>query len=283
MITEPTLAPDRQSTVDTTILVAYDGSRGSRCALAWALAEGARRRRPLKLVYVLDPACPLPPVSNRWPHHDRRTEADLRLARVAAEANNWGRAGLEITTDVWEGAPTNVLRDLSDSAGMIVVGERGHGGFRGLQIGSVALQLATHARSSVVVVRGPLRLPDQRPVVAGLDGPHHDEVVAAGLAEAALRGVGLVALRSIGSTADTAEATGWIREAIQPWRPRFPDVVVTDSVVTTAPTHALLLASHDAQLVVVGARGSGGFEDLPLGSTTEGILHHGLCSVMVVR
>jgi nucleotide-binding universal stress UspA family protein len=95
--------------------------------------------------------------------------------------------------------------------------------------------------------------------------------------------VNLVALRGTRTSDDPSNEASLVRDAVHDWRPRFPDVAVTEKVVPTAATHALLLASHDAQLVVVGAHGSGGFAGLALGSTSETILHHGLSSVMVVR
>jgi nucleotide-binding universal stress UspA family protein len=181
-----------QSTVDSTIVVAYDGSPGGRAALAWALAEGARRRRPLRLVYVLDPERP---VHAPWLRRGDRIEAEFELTRVAVEANHWGRAGMDITSDVREGSPAEVLRALSGAAGIIVVGDRGHSSARPL--GSVAQELATHACGTVVIVRRPLRMPDRRPIVVGVDDdPLHQDAVQAAYREAVLRRVGLVAVRT---------------------------------------------------------------------------------------
>ncbi|ROS44709.1 universal stress protein family protein [Amycolatopsis thermoflava] len=64
---------------------------------------------------------------------------------------------------------------------------------------------------------------------------------------------------------------------------RYPDVKVDRVVVRDRPRHQLIDWSRQAQLVVVGGRGCGGFAGLLLGSTSQALIHHAECPVMVVR
>jgi nucleotide-binding universal stress UspA family protein len=57
---------------------------------------------------------------------------------------------------------------------------------------------------------------------------------------------------------------------------------VTVNVVTGDPAQELINASHDASLVVVGSRGSGGFGWL-LGSVSSKVAHHAACPVVIIR
>lgn len=58
---------------------------------------------------------------------------------------------------------------------------------------------------------------------------------------------------------------------------------VTLRVVEGQPAKALIDASTDAELVVVGTRGHGGFVGLLLGSTSQQVVAHASCPVLVVR
>jgi len=58
---------------------------------------------------------------------------------------------------------------------------------------------------------------------------------------------------------------------------------VAQEVVCDLPARALLDASLGSDLVVVGARGLGGFRRLALGSVSDQVLHHATCPVAVVR
>jgi nucleotide-binding universal stress UspA family protein len=59
-----------------------------------------------------------------------------------------------------------------------------------------------------------------------------------------------------------------------------PDVTVT--VITGDPAEELIRASHDADMLIVGARGNGSFAELLLGSVSSKVMHHSACPTVVV-
>jgi nucleotide-binding universal stress UspA family protein len=58
---------------------------------------------------------------------------------------------------------------------------------------------------------------------------------------------------------------------------------VTVNVVTGDPAEELVKASRDADMIVVGSRGSGGFASLLMGSVSSKVAHHAACAVVVIR
>ena len=67
------------------------------------------------------------------------------------------------------------------------------------------------------------------------------------------------------------------------WQEKYPDVEIRRVLVRDRPRHALLESAAEAQLVVVGCRGRGGFTGMLLGSTSQALVQHAPCPVLVVR
>jgi nucleotide-binding universal stress UspA family protein len=61
-----------------------------------------------------------------------------------------------------------------------------------------------------------------------------------------------------------------------------PERLIKTLVRNAAPPE-LVRRSHDADLIVVGHRGHGGFSELVLGSVSTHLTHHATCPVVVVR
>jgi nucleotide-binding universal stress UspA family protein len=65
--------------------------------------------------------------------------------------------------------------------------------------------------------------------------------------------------------------------------PAHHDIEVHTAITNYSPAQALVEASRDAELVVVGSRGLGGFKGLLLGSVAQQVAHHSACPVVIVR
>jgi nucleotide-binding universal stress UspA family protein len=83
------------------------------------------------------------------------------------------------------------------------------------------------------------------------------------------------------ATQSTAEEV--IAERLAGWRERYPDVSVHRSVVSDQPARQLVRWSENAQLVVVGSRGRGGFAGMMVGSVSETVAQMARVPVIVAR
>lgn len=224
-----------------------------------------------------------------------------RLVAQAVERAHSVAPEVEVANAVVTGEALSALEAESRTASLVVVGSRGLGGFGALLLGSTAVHLAAHGRCPVMVVRG--RVDDTRPLLLGADGsPSGQGAVEFAFEEASLRGTGVVALHAWTpwSVAVTPPGDPSMTHALEPdalaageervlaeslagRRERYPGVAVEYSVTRGGAREALIEASRDAGLTVVGARGRGGFAGLLLGSVSQALLQHAHCPVVVVR
>jgi nucleotide-binding universal stress UspA family protein len=294
---------------DQTIVVGVDGSAGSAEAVLWAVGLAAHRGLRLRVVHALRLTVPWQGVGlvEAAALVDSVRDSGERILRDAVRLAREVDENVAITTDMPTEPPVPLLIGLSRSVRMVVVGHTGVGGFSDMLLGSTAAAVVSHAHCPVMVVRGrfgPAGVPEEGPVVVGIDGSPVSEVaVALAFDEASLRGVPLIALHAwkddtYGITDGTGryptarDATNdatkdseqlLLAERLAGWQERYPDVEVRRELVGERPRHALLEWSARAQLVVVGSRGRGGFRSMLLGSTSQALVHHAQCPVLVAR
>jgi nucleotide-binding universal stress UspA family protein len=138
-----------------TIVVGVDGSPSSRTALEWAAAEADDHRADLVVVNVWEHTL-LPPagsvsVSEHYvPDPSQRTAEDL--VEIIKEVLGENPPVL-VQPEVKQGNPAKILIEQSETADLLVVGTRGHGGFGGLVLGSVSQHVAAYAKCPVAVIR----------------------------------------------------------------------------------------------------------------------------------
>jgi nucleotide-binding universal stress UspA family protein len=138
-------------------------------------------------------------------------------------------------------------------------------------------------------------------ITVGVDGSHGaHRALEWAMKEAAVRNVRLTVL-----TVHEVAASAWtgnpiILEADAPELQKVSDAAqeaatkaadelgesrpasVTVRAVNGFPAQELIDASRDADLVVVGSRGAGGFARLLMGSVSSQVMHHAHCPVVVV-
>lgn len=133
------------------VVVGIDGSEESQRALSWAADYVERNHgvahaisvwhQPVQFGYRL-------PTSDSELEDRAKTSLDKTVEAVHAEFPN-----AQVKTKLIRGHVIDELVGISHQADLMVVGNKGHGAFTGMMVGSVALKLVHHARCPVLVVR----------------------------------------------------------------------------------------------------------------------------------
>ena len=135
------------------LVVGIDGSKGSVAALRWAIEEG--KLRSARVLAVTSWTYPSMVFADAYflPAADTlREEAGSVLERAITDATAGAKEPDYLDRLVSDQPPSLTLLGLSTTASLLVVGARGHGGFVGLLVGSVATQVINHAKCPVVIV-----------------------------------------------------------------------------------------------------------------------------------
>lgn len=299
-------------TRDDVVLVGVDGSAASLHALDWAAAQARIHGWGIRLVcsYSL-PSFTAASLDGGYAALDDTAIQEGAKAVLAEATQRVSSMGVPVTAKVITGDAAGVLVELSHSVRLAVVGTRGRGGFADRLLGTVSSALPAHAYCPTVVV--PLReagktlpedlpIPPPRPVkriVVGVDGsPQAERALRYAIGEAETWGAELTAVAGV-PVGSMAGVLAWLPAAID-HEQVLRDIteglnVVVDRALVDHPdltvrrialdgTGAELLTEFSAatDLIVVGSRGRGGFAGLLLGSTSQAVLHHSDCPVMVV-
>jgi len=286
------------------VVVGTDGSPASREAVRWAADTAVQRERRLRIEHGLD-LIATRAVLGSYDVMSPAVTAKMRahgeqILTTASELAHAAHPELTVVTELSEANPTELLIARSKNAHMVVIGTTpGVGALA--HLGSTLLGVTAHGHGSIVVVRGTGATGrESGPVVVGVDGsPVGEAAVAAAFAEAAARDTALVAVHawsdlSFGEYAgipyldipiadmEVAEHA-LLAERLAGWQEKYPDVAVTRKVYPSGPRRQLAEWSESAQLIVIGNRGRGGFRGLLLGSTSNWLVQHAECPVMVVH
>ena len=274
-------SPDR-------IVVGYDGSAEAALAVRWGARHATLMDCELQVVHcslwplLTHDLGPVKGIAGSGLQHQAQVILDEGKAEALSAAPR-----VRIRSSLLYGLPAGHLRRLADDARMLVLGSRGIGGFMGLLVGSVSLELAATASCPVAVIRF-----DQNPegrTVLGIDSSGSAGALGIACAMARATGAELMIIHVIRPHDGTAtEARGGegaarrlLMRAADRARALAPDVTVSQHIAQDSSIpRALLNAARGAALIVVGSKGRGILRGT-IGSNAHAVLHHATGPVLI--
>jgi nucleotide-binding universal stress UspA family protein len=267
----------------TRIVVGVDESEPAREALRWAVAEGQRRNWPVRAVLAwsfVDQHDDQHPATFRpdYGQHDAEAVLDRLVAATVPGADVECVAVCDL--------PARALLEAAAGAGLLVVGARGIGGVQGMVLGSVSQQVVRHAPVPTAIARPQPAVAEH--VVVGVDGSANSMLALRWALDAARARQARVTVihgmkRSPFAAGKQPRAGGEPGLAATALGEVDASGLTVEAVASDDnPGKALVAASRDATLVVVGSRGRGGFAALMLGSVGQHVASHAACPVVVV-
>ncbi|WP_327000575.1 universal stress protein [Dactylosporangium sp. NBC_01737] len=275
-----------------------DGAAPSLEAVRWAAAEADQRHASLQLVLAYHWRVPLTAFAPSAELTETAQHLASDVVNDAAREALQVAPGIDVAATAMFGHPVQTLLRAAADAAMLVVGTRGRHGIAGAVLGSVSQQVAMHATCPVAVVRGQVH--PTGGVVVGVDSSRcAAQVTNSAFVEARQRGRHLLAVRAVETPMapctvgmpplmyDTAEVrrslTDEATRLVAAVGARYPDVQWEVHGVDGDAASVLVHWTRDAQLIVVGSRGHGGFTGLLLGSVGLHLLYGAECPVLIAR
>jgi len=282
------------------VTVGLDGSPESLAAAHWAADEAEKRRLTLRLLHAWPLLAPEPAHASSEVDQNYWAKRLVHTARAELQARH---PGLTIVGSLVADDAQNALLQAASESEMIVLGSRGLEPVVSYFLGVVSMPVVARAQRPVVLVRAETPVEGAHPAPAGrvvaalkLNGSS-DDLLDFAFHTAAAREVPLVAVhgRSVPLHARvpwgvdheateemTRDAQRELSKALRPWREKYPQVDVADSIRLASPAKSVLRAAEGAALLVVGRRTHRHGLAPHLGPVAHAAIHHGRCPVAVV-
>lgn len=273
------------------VVIGVDGSVAADRALDVAIDHAQRLHRPLHVLHATGVGI-VPWTTARLEAQDKIAEAAAAMVRAAAP-------DLLVTRETVIANPAAALVEASTTADLVVLASGGLGHAAGVVLGAAAHAIAAHAHCPVVLTPHNSEWSATGPVVLGMDASEGSvPALEWAFSEASTRDAPLKVVHTWwweepdpflsgheweGEWQDVVETQRLeVAEMLAGWQEKYPDVQVTTAVVRGHATSALTEETRDAQLLVVGSRGRGGFTGLLLGSVSTSLIAQTRCPLTVV-
>jgi hypothetical protein len=265
------------------ILVATDRSLCSEAAVREAINFAKKCSSSLYVVSVLE-TNPEYETLGGSAYQKEEKEAIQYLETVKKRASEAGLDHCEAFLHFGE-EPYQLIINEASSKGvdMIVVGKHGRSGLMKVLMGQVAAKVIGHSPCKVLIVPKAAEI-EFRNILIATDGSTHSTAAASEAIGIAKRsGSKVIAVSVIGLEADKEVANTFVNKIISLAR---QENVPAEALTPIGKPHESIVeiaGGRGVDLIVMGTYGKTGFKKFLMGSTTEKVVGHANCAVLVVR
>ncbi len=264
------------------LLVATDETEFSEGAIREAIGFAKKCSSKLYALFVLETNPEYETIGSSV-YEMEEAEAHARLDSIRSRAFE---DGLVCETIFHHG--TDPYRHIVDEAvekgvDMIIMGRRGRRGLMKVLMGEVAAKVIAHAPCKVLIVPRAARIA-YRTILVATDGSFHGKAAVTEAISVAKRcGSSLVVVSVARSGNDVGEAQALARGAVEL---AVKEGIAVEQVTPIGRPDEMILETaggRAADLIVMGAYGRTGLRKLLMGSSTEKVLSHAGCAVLVAK
>jgi nucleotide-binding universal stress UspA family protein len=264
------------------ILLATDGTQYSEGAIREAINFSKKCSSKLYAVYVIEAVTDYEAFSPQKIDDALEFSASRNLESVKARALN---EGLDCETIISTGDPHQCIVDeaAKRKADMIVIGRRGRTGLAKLLMGEVAAKVIGHAPCKTLVVPRDARIAFKTLLVATDGSAHSEAAVKEALGIAKCSGRTLIALSAARDQTELAEAQAHANRVAELGKQEGVTIEAVTPIGRSYDAIVETAAGRGVDLVIMGSYGKAGIRKALMGSSTEKVIGHAGCAVLIVK
>ena len=265
------------------LLVATDRSTFSEGAVREAINLAKKCSSRLYAMSIIEPN-PEYETIGASVYQKEEEEAAKYLESVKTRASQEGLYYCEAVLR-YDEEPCQCIIDeaLERSVDLIIIGRRGRRGLMKVLMGEVAAKVIAHAPCKVLVVPRAARI-ECRNILVATDGSEHSAAAVSETIGIAKRcGSNIIAVSSAYVEEDLEEAKANVKQVVELAQ---KEGIPVETLTPIGRSHNVIVETaggRGVDLIVMGTYGKTGLKKLLMGSSTEKVVGHASCAVLVVR
>lgn len=265
------------------LLVATDRSEFSEGAVREAIRLAKKCSSRLYVMSVLE-TNPEYETIGAGAYQREEEEATKYLASVKKRAGQEGIYYCEAVLHYGEDPYKVILEEAREkNANMIIIGRRGRSGLMKVLMGQVAAKVVGHAPCKVLVVPRAARIECKNILVATDGSAHSVAAVAEAIGIAKRCESKILTVSSVHSEEYLEEAKANVKKVVEMAQ---EGNIGVEALTPPGRSHDVIIETaggRGVDLIIMGTYGKTGLKKLLMGSSTEKVIGHASCAVLVIK